>query len=411
METVNSPELTSKIKIKWQRLADLIIKKMGVVASFIMKVERPYMRTIVSSKVENGPYMSGHQFELNGSFSEKVVESKKYLQRVISVFLAASLLMFFSGCEKKKEQVKTKHYEKVRLGLAMQPQSSLIMIALQNGYFEKNGLDVEVLEFPSGKRALKDGFFKGKVDITSSSDVPVAVSMLKGLEFKIAAVTFSADNVNRVIARKDAGINKPADLAGKRIATQKSSAVHFFLHLFIGEHGISQNDVEMIYMKAEKLPSALANGDIDAFSMREPYITEAKELLGKNYVVFSEPGLYSQVDMLIVDNNIVLNSPKTVNSFIRALIEAEEFTVSNPEKAMSIISKKLGVSYDSIHKIWPDVKLRISLGQSAVMLMEDIARWAIKEKLTEEYDVPNSLDYIYFNGVEAVKPHSITVIR
>lgn len=79
MIAMNRPELTTDIRIKWQRLADLIVKEMGVIASFIMKVDRPYMRTIVSSKVENGPYMSGHQFELDGSFSEKVVESKEYL--------------------------------------------------------------------------------------------------------------------------------------------------------------------------------------------------------------------------------------------------------------------------------------------------------------------------------------------
>jgi ABC-type nitrate/sulfonate/bicarbonate transport system substrate-binding protein len=270
---------------------------------------------------------------------------------------------------------------------------------------------VEVVEFPSGKRALNNGLFKGSVDIATSSDVPIAVSMLKGKEFKIAAVTFNAENINRVIARKDAGINKPADLVGKRIATQRASAVHFFLHLFMNEHGISQKDVEMVYMKAEKLPTALANGDIDAFSMREPYITEAKELLGDNHVVFSEPGLYSQIDAVIVDKELVQNSPKVVNSFIRALIEAEEFTITNKQKAISIISKKLGVSYDSILKLWPEVKLRITLMQSTIMLMEDIARWAIKENLIEEKAVPNSLEYIYFDSMETIKPESITVIR
>lgn len=327
------------------------------------------------------------------------------------LFLSASIVMFSSGCEKKKVYDQTKHNGKLRLGLAMQPSSGLIMVALENGYFEKNGLDVEVVEFPSGKRALNNGLFKGVVDIATSSDVPVAVSMLKGLDFKIAAITFNADNINRVIARKDAGIKRPSDLIGKRIATQRSSAVHYFLDLFMGEHGISHKDIEMIYMKAEKLPLALRSGEIDAFSMREPYITEAKELLGENCVVFSEPGLYSQIDVVVVDNKIVENSPQMVNNFLRALIEAEEFTVSNTKESIDIISKRLGVSYESISKLWPEVKLRISLGQSSVMLMEDIARWVIKEKLIEDKEVPNSLEYIYFNGMEAAKPQAVTIIR
>ena len=105
------------------------------------------------------------------------------------------------------------------------------------------------------------------------------------------------------------------------------------------------------------------------------------------------------------------NSPKVVNSFIRALIQAEEFTLSHTQEAITIIAKQLGVSYESILKLWPEVKLRISLGQSAIMLMEDIARWAITEKLTEDKAVPNSLEYIYFNGMETEKPQSVTIIR
>lgn len=336
---------------------------------------------------------------------------REIVKIVAWLFLSAFMIMFFSGCEKKKEQAQTKHNKKIRLGLAMQPSSGLIMIALENGYFKKNGVDVEVVEFPSGKRALNDGLFKGKVDIATSSEVPIAISMLKGLDFKIVAITFNADNINRVIARKDSGINKPIDLVGKRIATQRSSAVHFFLHLFLGEYGISNKDIEISFMKAEKLPSALASGKIDAFSMREPYITRAKKLLGKNYVVFAEPGLYSQIDALLVDKKILQKSSQAVNSFIRAIIKAEEFTVSNTQKSIDIISKKLGVSYESISKLWPEVKLRISLGQSSIILMEDIARWAIKERLTQESIVPNSLEYIYFNGMEAAKPQAVTIIR
>lgn len=333
--------------------------------------------------------------------------------KAISV-IASVFIIIFTGCDNRENKAEVKELnksEKIRLGLAMQPSSGLAIIALENGYFKKNGLDIKILEFPSGKRALNDGLFKGKVDIATSSDVPIAISMLKGLKFNVAAITFKADNINRIIARKDAGIYKPTDLVGKRIATQKSSAVHFFLHLFIGEYGIDYKDVEISYMKAEKLPSALASGEIDAFSMREPYITQAKKLLGDNYIIFSEPGLYSQVDAIVVDKNIIQNSPNTVNNFIRALIEAEKFTTTNTQKAIAIIAKKLRVSHESIAKLWPEVKLTINLGQSYVILMEDIARWAILEKLTKEKHVPNSLEYIYFKGLDNIKPESITIVR
>lgn len=73
------PTITTDVRIRWQRVADLIIKEMNVSASFIMQVDRPYMSIIVTSKIKENPYIVGHQFELSGTFSEAVVESGESL--------------------------------------------------------------------------------------------------------------------------------------------------------------------------------------------------------------------------------------------------------------------------------------------------------------------------------------------
>ena len=75
-----------------------------------------------------------------------------------------------------------------------------------------------------------------------------------------------------------------------KIATQRLSAVHYFLHLFLLKHDIE--DAELEFLKAEELPQALADGKIDAFSMREPFISEAHGLVGNNGIVFRESGTY-----------------------------------------------------------------------------------------------------------------------
>jgi len=83
------------------------------------------------------------------------------------------------------------------------------------------------------------------------------------------------------------------------VATQRASAVHYFLHLFLLRHGMSEDDVDLSFMKAEELPGALSEGTIDAFSMREPFIGEAKRLMGEQAVVFSEPALYVKTFNLV----------------------------------------------------------------------------------------------------------------
>ncbi|MEA3352804.1 MAG: NrtA/SsuA/CpmA family ABC transporter substrate-binding protein [Campylobacterota bacterium] len=342
---------------------------------------------------------------------------KNMFKSIVVYVTAVLFLVIMSGCESKdnkNEKTSTFNIEektKIRLGLAMQPSSGLIMVALKNGYFKRYGLDIEITEFPSGKRALKEGLFKGKVDIASSADVPVAVSMLNGEEFKIVSVIFKADNVNRVVARKDAGISKPSDLKGKKIATQKASAVHFFLNQFLTEHNILEEDINLSFMKAELLPKALAVGKIDAFSMREPYISEAKKLLKDKFIVFEEPGLYPQIDAVVVSSDFIKKSSRGVNGFVKALLDAQRYIEKDPKSAIKIISDKLGVSYSSIEKIWPEVNLSVSLEQSMILLMENISRWAIKNKIVEKQNVSNSLEFIYFIGLEDSNPDAVTILR
>lgn len=333
---------------------------------------------------------------------------RKILIILVAIVVSGVILISFLN---NKTVDKTSKLEKVRLALAMQPSSGLVMVALEKGFFKKNGVEVEIKEFPSGKRALKDGFFKEKVDIAMSTEVPIVIAMLKGKEFKIAATTFNADNVNRIIARKDSDIKNFSDLKDKRVATQRASAVHFFLHLMLAEHNLLEDDIKLAFMKAEMLPKALASGKIDAFSMREPYISEAKKLLGDNYVIFSKAGLYKQIEAVVVNSEFTKSSPKAINRFIRALIEAEEYIINNRSEAIEIIANRLKVSIDSIEQIWSDVRLRVALEQSTILLMEDIARWAIKWGLTEEKKIPNSLDKIYYEGLKNNKPSAITILH
>ena len=42
---------------------------------------------------------------------------------------------------------------------------------------------------------------------------------------------------------------------------------------------------------------------------------------------------------------------------------------------------------------------------------QDEARWRIENKLTDQTMVPNYLDFIYIDALQAVKPEGVTLIR
>ena len=127
------------------------------------------------------------------------------------------------------------------------------------------------MKYPSGKLAFQ-AMLRGEVDVATVADMPLMHHGFSSDGVAVVATVATVDEGAWIVARRDRGIESPADLKGKRIGTQKNSAVHFFLGMFLLANRITADDVEVVFMEATELPGALASGGIDAFSMRNPFI-------------------------------------------------------------------------------------------------------------------------------------------
>jgi ABC-type nitrate/sulfonate/bicarbonate transport system substrate-binding protein len=301
--------------------------------------------------------------------------------------------------------------EQVSIGLAMQPNSALAIIAMDRGFFEEQGLSVVTRPFPSGKRALHDGLVPGEVDIAIAADIPIMLLAFEDRELRILAALGTTSDVNRIVARRDGGVTVPGDLKGKRVATQKGSAVHYFLFQFLRKHGVSGTEVHCSFMKAEQLPKALAEGSIDAFSMREPYISEALRLLGDKAVSFSAPGIYPQSDMVVTRRQFIQDNPEVITGLMQALLAAERFAKDHPEQAAEILADRLGADRKQVAEVWPRLDLRVTLDQSLVLLLLSQARWALREGLVDGDEIPDFSSHMHLEALGELKPEAVTVIR
>jgi len=299
----------------------------------------------------------------------------------------------------------------VRLAIPLQPSSALALIAHKKGYFSKEGLKVIVKNYPSGKRALHEGLIAQEVDVAFTADVPFVLESFRSGTYQLVATTGVSDSIQRIIARKDSGITTPSDLKGKRAATQRGSAVHYFLYLFLLHTGMNSDDIILSFKKAEELPLALAEAHIDAFSMREPYIEQAKNLLGEEAVIFKRPGTYLSYECFIASGQYIDAHPEVIRRIVRALILAEDFSREHASASQEIVSEALGVSSASLDAFWAAFAPVVSLGQDVFVGFEDIARWAIAEEIVAADSVPNYLEFIHCQALEEIKPEAVTFIH
>jgi NitT/TauT family transport system substrate-binding protein len=103
--------------------------------------------------------------------------------------------------------------------------------------------------------------------------------------------------------------------------------------------------------------------------------------------------------------------PEVLVKFLRAIDEATDFILKNREESQDIVAERLKLDEENMAKFWDVFTFEIFLDQSLIVAIEAEARWAINSKFTDKTEVPNYLDYIYYDALEEVKPDAIGIIR
>lgn len=303
-------------------------------------------------------------------------------------------------------------YAVERLVVADSPTllTGLLSIAVHKGYFAEQGLEVEIKETKTGDDATRL-MFEGKADIATVAETAFVFDSFRENGFSLFATIGSWDNEVKIVARTDRNINSIADLRGKTVGTHPKISVHYFLSQALLKHGLTMRDIKPVFKKAGELPAALDAGEIDAFSLREPFIGEAAQRLKGNVKVFAEPGLYWKSFSLVARNKILAERSGALQGFLRALHKAEMLVREQPREAAAILAARLNGTPEKIAADLDQVKLRLGLEQRLVYVLENVANWALDENLLTAKTVPNYLLLINTDVLRRVKPNSVTIIK
>jgi NitT/TauT family transport system substrate-binding protein len=155
-------------------------------------------------------------------------------------------------------------------------------LAVQNGYFQAEGVQVEAVTAPSGQASLAK-LIGGEVDIAYSSYTPFFVAQSQGaadLRF-VADASSAAPDTTMIVAVPGSGVQSIADLAGKRIAVTATNTISDTLvKAAMREAGVDSSGVQWISIPFPETAPALARGDVDAAFLTEPFITLAARSVG-----------------------------------------------------------------------------------------------------------------------------------
>jgi aliphatic sulfonates family ABC transporter substrate-binding protein len=282
----------------------------------------------------------------------------------------------------------------------------LLYVARDLKLFEKAGLAPTYVKFVAGAPMIEAAQGKS-IDVASVGTVPFLVGLSQGLDWVMIGVNLEGAYVAGIVVRKDSGIDTVADLKGKRIGVFKGSSSHYGLMMTLRQHGIRPNQVTLLHMSPAEQLAALANKDIDAAKVWEPWMQRmVYEANARIIATEGDFGIYTNVVGYCARRDWLRDNGEAAVRFLRALLMAHDALKKDPTVGTRALAEEMGIKeawaetiYQNVPppKIyeWANFRYNYSLVTNSALhrRLGHLATFLLDEKLiTKPVDVSKVMD-------------------
>ena len=252
------------------------------------------------------------------------------MKKIISALLLITVLTL-TGCQNNSE------LEQVTIVLDWTPNTNHtgLYVALENGYFEEEGLEVEII-IPSG--TSEPLVASNTAQFGVSAQEYVIASRSNGLPV-VSIMGLLYENTSGFISRAEENITSPKDFEHKTYCGWGSPTESAIIKELVESDGgdFSLVDIQTNYLNI----FTDVNKDCDLFWVFEAWQVEEaiQNEIDYNYLSMldysAELNFYTPV--LITNENMIENHSETVQKVVDATIRGYEYAMENPTEAANIL--------------------------------------------------------------------------
>ncbi len=259
------------------------------------------------------------------------------MRRLITLLAMAILgITLLTSCARKPE--------KVKIGYIPIADCAQLYVAIEKGFFEQEGLEIELLGLAGGAKIL-EALAARSLDIGFSNVVSLVLARASGLNFIALTGGPIEDGHHKeraILVRKDSPIESAKDLEGRIVALNtRRNIIELFVREYLETNNVNSDKVKFIEIPFPDMESVLLSGDVDAVASIEPYVTFASlhggsRVLDYNYVAL-EPKV--EISAYVVSEGWLQKNQAVAGRFIRAFSKATDYAIARESEVRTIIAK------------------------------------------------------------------------
>ena len=264
-------------------------------------------------------------------------------KRILALLMVTVMVLLLVACG-DKEKKGSKDLEKITFVLDWTPNTNHtgLYVALEKGYFEEAGIDLEIVQPPEDGAEVLVASGKAQFGISFQDSMAAALTGKKPLPITAVASVIQ-HNTSGIISRKGEGMDTPQGLEGKSYATWNGPIELATLEQVVEKDGGDFSKVDLIPSTVTDEVSALKSKSVDSIWIFYAWAGVKTELEGleTDYFAFAEidPVFDYYTPVVIAGNDFLDEKPETAKAFLNALTKGYKFAMEHPEEAAEILCK------------------------------------------------------------------------
>ena len=273
----------------------------------------------------------------------KVMKAKaKVLTTAVSACLVAAVTM--TGAWHDIARGESPEKLTVRSTWKLKGEYAPLYVALEKGYYNAEGLDVQLSEGNGAQNVLK-ALAAGNEKFGYGPAVAAARATSQGLPVKVVAL-YQTSAPMAVIAFPDTPLKGPKDLEGKRLAISVGETFGDMIRPFVRINNVDLGKIQLIQMDASARTTQFLTRKVDVMSV---YLSNELPQIEKragvkfNVVKVTDFGFNVLGSSMYVSNAFAEQKPDTVKKLLLATAKGYRDAMANPRDAAKIMARHMVV--------------------------------------------------------------------